>query len=540
MRILSRYLLRQHVAAFVFALSALTSFMLLNQVAKKFGDLVGKGLPWGVIAEFFVLSVPFLLAMTLPMAVLVAVLFAFSRFAADNEFTAARAGGVSLGQLVLPVFAAAAGVALLAFLFSDHILPRTNHQLRTLQMDIGRKKPTFALKEQVINEVRRGQFFLRTTRIDPATFGLRDVTIYDLSDADRKRIIYADSGEMAFSPDQEDLWLTLYDGTMHEFDRTDPKMFQHMAFHRDVVRVAGVGNELRRTVVDQYKGDREMSVCEMETFIRGARRERAVALRNRQAVEANGLRALAGLVALPADTMVPEERPSLYCRGLARYASWLLPPELTRPPAPTPAPTRPAAKPAGANTVPATPSRVPRSAAPGFMPPLPRRQTQGPRGGAPLPPQLMQRFNAPAQQTLITGVPPATRLNELRALEDRAHTAELRAANYQVEVHKKYAIAVACMVFVLVGVPVALRFPRGGIGLVVGASVGVFAVYYIGLIAGESLANRLYVQPALAMWSSDIIFAALGLTGLWRARTARRAAWPFGHWRRRAPALGMR
>src|SRR5712671_3153643 len=141
MRILSRYLLKQHLTPFVFAFGALTSFLLLNQIAKKFSDLVGKDLPWSVIIEVFVLALPFLIAMTLPMAVLVAVLFAFSRLAADNEFTAARAGGVSLGQLVMPVLVAATGVAFAAFMFLDHVLPRTNHQLRTLQTDIGRKKP---------------------------------------------------------------------------------------------------------------------------------------------------------------------------------------------------------------------------------------------------------------------------------------------------------------------------------------------------------------------------------------------------------------
>ena len=68
MRLLSRYLLRQLVAPFLFGLAALTSLMLLSQIAKKFGALVGKGLPWGVIAEVFALSLPFIVAMTLPMA----------------------------------------------------------------------------------------------------------------------------------------------------------------------------------------------------------------------------------------------------------------------------------------------------------------------------------------------------------------------------------------------------------------------------------------------------------------------------------------
>src|SRR2546425_3279742 len=78
-RTLSRYLLRQHLAPLGFALATLTALMLLNQIAKQFGSLVGKGLPWGVIVEVFVLSIPFIVAVTLPMAVVVAGACAFTR-----------------------------------------------------------------------------------------------------------------------------------------------------------------------------------------------------------------------------------------------------------------------------------------------------------------------------------------------------------------------------------------------------------------------------------------------------------------------------
>jgi len=76
LRLLRRYLLRELAAPFFFGLTALTSLMLLSQIAKKFGSLVGKGLPWSVIGEVFLLSIPFIVAMTLPMAVLIAVLYA--------------------------------------------------------------------------------------------------------------------------------------------------------------------------------------------------------------------------------------------------------------------------------------------------------------------------------------------------------------------------------------------------------------------------------------------------------------------------------
>src|ERR1041384_6879884 len=247
-RILSRYILRQHIPPLGYALAALTFAMLVNQIAKQFGNFVGKGLPWSVIFEVFALSIPFIVAMTLPMAVLVAVLYTFSHLAADNEVTAMKASGVSIGRLLVPVTVGATFVALIAFGWNDQILPRSNHTLRTLLVDIQRKKPTFQLKEQVINEVVPGQFFLRAARIDPATNALSDVTIYDLGDPERRRIIMADSGRMAYSTGGTDLYLTLRDGEVHEVQRSDPNHFNRTFYTVNRIRVAGVSNTFEPTL----------------------------------------------------------------------------------------------------------------------------------------------------------------------------------------------------------------------------------------------------------------------------------------------------
>ncbi|HKE90367.1 MAG TPA: LptF/LptG family permease, partial [Gemmatimonadales bacterium] len=99
----------------------------------------------------------------------------------------------------------------------------------------------------------------------------------------------------------------------------------------------------------------------------------------------------------------------------------------------------------------------------------------------------------------------------------------------QVEIQKKFTIAVACFVFGLLGVPVALRFPRGGAGLVFAVSVVVFAIYYIGLIVGEDIGDRLILSPFLSMWGPNLIFGTLGLIGMWVMRrsspTARGGDW---------------
>src|SRR3989449_9218235 len=108
-RTISRYLLRQHVAPLAFALAALTSLMLIQQVAKQLSGLLGKGLPAGVIAEGFLLSLPFIVAVTLPMAGLVAGLHGFTPPAGGHEITALQAGGGSGTPLVAPGRRGAAG-----------------------------------------------------------------------------------------------------------------------------------------------------------------------------------------------------------------------------------------------------------------------------------------------------------------------------------------------------------------------------------------------------------------------------------------------
>lgn len=470
MSILTRYMLRLHAVPFVFAFIALTGFMLLHQVARRIEFLLGKGLPWTVIAEFFALTLPYLIAMTLSMSVLVAVLYAFSRMMDDQEITALRAGGISLGQLIRPLLLAATGVAIVAFLFSDQVLPRTNHRLRTLMTDIYRAKPTFSLKEHVVNEVQRGRYFLRAAQIDPGSYWLHDVALYDLHEPDRSRVIYADSGRIEFAPNQEDMQLTLFDGTIHESSQDDPGTFQDIEYARQVLMLRGIGSEFVRREDDNYRGDREMGTCGLRDVVRQAQRDRHVASITAVAIRRNTLRSLVGLPELPADTALGDPAPGAYCRAMEWIGSFLRPAELQ-------------AQEAGA--VRRAPTRPSQSS---------------------------------ASVTLDARPGPTNRSGETRVLLDRAHSARIRGAVYAVELHKKWSIAVACIIFVIVGVPIAMRFPRGGVGLVVAASMVVFAIYYMGLIAGESLANKLIVSPPAAMWASNALMAALGLIGLWRIR----------------------
>jgi lipopolysaccharide export system permease protein len=477
-KILHRYVLKEHLGPLTFALTALTSILLLQYIGKHFGELVGKGLPPFVIAEFFGLSIPLTVALTLPMAVLVATLYAFSRLAAENEITALKASGVSVITVLKPVLWAALGVTLVMVLFNDQVLPRSNHKLATLQRDIAQKKPTFGLREQVINEVSPGKFYLRAGHLEEATNLMREVTIYDMSDPTRRRTIYADRGNMAMSKGLTDLELMLYRGNMQDVPAVNPNELQRLYFDSTLIRVRGVGNQFQKSGADSYKSDREMTVCEMQKAEDQARRDYAAARKQFD----DGFTALTkAKVKLGKDVLAEHARApwdialgSLYCKAIALIA-----------------PKAAQAQAASSSTV-QTRQRI--LAPPRIVPPTTGAGTA-----------LNQ---SPAQ---VQAQKRAAEIATLESVRLRLQDTSQLMADYSVEIHKKFALAVACFVFVLLGAPIALRFPRGGVGLTIGVSLFVFALYYVCLIAGESLGKRGLMPAVISMWLANVIFGAVAL-----------------------------
>jgi lipopolysaccharide export system permease protein len=532
-KIIQRYVLREHAGPFLFAVSALTSLMLLNYIAKHFGNLVGKGLPWGVIGEFFLLSVPFTVAMTLPMSVLVAVLYAFSRLASENEITALRASGVGMSRLMLPPLGMGVVLSFVMIAFNDQLLPRANHRLRQLQTDIANKKPTFALREQVINEVMPSRFYMRVNHVDPATNGIREVTIYDLSDPVRRRTIYADSGHMVLV-EGSDLLLTLHDGYSQEVPAANLERLQRIFFERDLVRVRGVANQFQTSDTEGFKGDREMSVCELqaeaaraEQMFRAAqvdfREARAAMLKERSTGVPQFVAPVEGIQGTPRQEAGPARLTlgRVYCdamrkvnASLVTLGHWLAPNEASAQTQDTVRRADSAARQDSLRRA-AMPSRMDsamRADSAAAQPPVvvpPTVTTDSALLAQPVPPGPTVGFAAPSSGGGSVPAPAALESARLR-------TEQFRQAMFQneVEIHKKFAISIACIVFVLVGAPIALRFPRGGVGLVIGFSLVIFGIYYIGLIAGESLADRGIMTPFWSMWAANIILSLVGLL-LW-------------------------
>jgi len=111
--------------------------------------------------------------------------------------------------------------------------------------------------------------------------------------------------------------------------------------------------------------------------------------------------------------------------------------------------------------------------------------------------------------TTVRKLEHAANQSRAQATVDRSH--QRRASKYLVEYHKKLAIPVACLVFTLVGVPMAVTTSRSGRSVSISLALGVFLLYYLCLVGGEKLADRGLLHPAIGMWSGNALLLALGI-----------------------------
>ncbi|HSR17424.1 MAG TPA: LptF/LptG family permease, partial [Ignavibacteriaceae bacterium] len=82
---------------------------------------------------------------------------------------------------------------------------------------------------------------------------------------------------------------------------------------------------------------------------------------------------------------------------------------------------------------------------------------------------------------------------------------------YNVEIHKKYALPVACIIFILIGAPLGVMVKRGGFGVAASISLFFFLLYWAFLIGGEKLSERNFFSPFWGMWSANILLGSAGL-----------------------------
>jgi lipopolysaccharide export system permease protein len=385
------------------------------------------------------------------MAVLPATLMTFGNFASENEITAMKASGISLYRMMRPGLALALMLTCGMIFYNNQILPESNHRLLNLLIDINKKKPTVEIKENVFVDAFQG-YNIYVRRKNDKTGEVRDVQIFE---SDEKgtllKTITAEKGMLRYLEDDHILRFELENAEIHEIPRgSDPSAYRRTILKSYIMNIKDIDRTLKRSE-RSYRGDREMSARMMEDKIKEIRRDIAGVHAKMNEMARTQVREVLDLL----DAKTREEA-------------------LGTPPRPGAGDSREG---------PAEDSRA--------RPIIQVRSPDAPRGAP----------DAPTTKLSTT----------IRALESQREINKSyfkQIDRYRVEIHKKYSIPFACIIFVLIGSPIAIRLGRSGMNTAIGLTIFVFLVYYVCLIGGEKLADRQILSPVVAMWVPNVIFGA--------------------------------
>ena len=276
MKLLTKYVIKEHLPPFFFALSVIMFILLMNFVLRWITVLFGKGLSFRLIMELVFFNLAWMLALAVPMSVLVAALMAFGRLSGDNEITILKSSGISIYKIIRPALLFSLAIMLLMVYFNDRILPDANHRARKMFSNIRHKKPTLKLEPGIFLKLNDGKYIVQVEQIakgineksnftgpdfpdDDTPDRLYNITIFDYGDRVNQDIITAREGYMVYSAENKKLTFNLFDGEHHILDAKNNTEYRRMPFKITKINIDAADYEYEERE-DSYRSDREMNI----------------------------------------------------------------------------------------------------------------------------------------------------------------------------------------------------------------------------------------------------------------------------------------
>jgi len=395
--------------------------------------LVSRGLDGFVIIQLIVLNLSWMVVFAVPMGALFSTLMSFGSLSATHEIDVIKSGGASLYRMMIPSMIVGCLLTAALFWFNDNVLPESNHRAKLLLGDIQRKKPTFAIEAgQFSNQIEGYSILARKT--DTLTGLLLDVTIYDRTKPYQMNIVTADSGQLRFTADYNQIMLKLSHGEIHQVKQNNYNDFRKITFDFHEIAMSTTGFLLEESTGDMFsRGDREMRIADMQLIV------------DKNAIERDS-------------SKVRLERFKNAHYELLINAKLYFSPFIGKDSATLANPT-------------------------------------------------LKKSYITEKIFEITTTYVQILESENQTILDR----ENRIKQYLVEIHKKYSLPVACIVFVMVGCPLGISTRKGNFGISAAISLGFYVFFWACLIGGEKLADRGLMSPQLGMWMANIIVAIVGI-----------------------------
>ncbi len=224
-RTLYRYTLGELILPFGLGIAVFTFVLLLARLLKLTELVVNRGLPATEIGRLIALLLPAFLEVTVPMAMLLAILVAFGRLSADNELVALRGAGLSVYQLLPSVTTFVVGVTVLTAALALWVRPWSNRTLRTTFVNLARTNAIAGIRPQAFNDEFPG-VVLYAEGVDTAKALLTHVIVSDHRDADQHNTVFARQGHMLPDPKRHTLTLRLLHGAIHTVDLDGGSTYQ--------------------------------------------------------------------------------------------------------------------------------------------------------------------------------------------------------------------------------------------------------------------------------------------------------------------------
>ena len=462
-------LLKKHIGPFFFCFFTVMFILLMQFLILHVDKLVGKGLPMMIIIELILNNLAYMVVLAVPMAVLVSTLMAFGKFSEWNELTAIRAAGINPIGLMKPVLFTAGFLFIFMAYFSNYILPEANHKARSLFLDIRMQKPAFDLQPGSFYDDIDGYTFL-IKEIDSRTDSLYDIRVFQEPGDNRNRaFISAEKGWLE-TPDEVTLSLFLVDGSALRYVSASGNRKETLEKNKfNKYRMSFDLSDLAfsRSNPDQRsRNDRTMSAQAMMAVID--------TIRNEQKKEFDKFRENTSQdISIPfhyeSHRVLNIKEESLQDTTRVHQSEFVT---LDRLPNPT----------VQLGSINRTISSIDR-----YRP-------------------------------------------DLESLKTNLSWRDFRIAEFSVEVHKKLSIPFACVVFVFLGAPIGMLTRKGNIGVAAIISAGLLTVYFVAIIQGEKLADRMIISPFMGMWGINIFLLIIGIiltlhistnikiTNLWKNR----------------------
>jgi lipopolysaccharide export system permease protein len=231
-----QYVVKSYLGPFVLTFFIALFILLMQFLWKYIDDLVGKGLEGHIIAQLMFYASATFVPLALPLAILLSSLMTFGNLGEHYELVAMKASGISTWKIMRPLVYLSFGISILAFIFSNNVLPVANLKFQSLLYDVRQQKLAFNISEGVFyNGIEN--YIIRVGEKDRDGRTIYDVKIYDHTDrVGNVKVTTAKSGYMELSPDQRNVIFTLFDGYSYTDIVTTRNYRDNRPFDRTVFR----------------------------------------------------------------------------------------------------------------------------------------------------------------------------------------------------------------------------------------------------------------------------------------------------------------